>query len=411
MKKIISLSIFIFLIASCFAADRLLFNSGKLANAAASDNVSGFAWSETIGWISFNNTSGGGATSYGVNIDSATGNFSGYAWSENIGWIWFAPAGPYPEAPAYSARLDTVSNQVTGWARALANGGGWDGWIKMAGMATDGGSYGVSRSGCDLTGFAWGSDVVGWIKFKGTAQNGSPYGTVTTFCANSNPTATGLSVSKGNYCSSPAHFFSWTYSDADGDAETRFQFQVDNNIDNNSDFSSPEINRDEQGLNNPSPFTNNQNALVSVAAASDRLVYNTTYYWQVRVYDNQGNNSGWVSGSSFKTEKHLYPSVDFSWAPTNPSANEAVQFADQSECYGLGNVIVVCPSNAWSWNIPDAAYINSTNSSSQNPQVEFLSNGTKAVTLTVTDSDGYSCPVSKNVNVGLSLPGWKEIAP
>jgi len=57
----------------------------SIAKAGIADNVSGWAWSENIGWISFNNTTGGGTTNYGVDIDSSTGIFSGDAWSEHIG--------------------------------------------------------------------------------------------------------------------------------------------------------------------------------------------------------------------------------------------------------------------------------------------------------------------------------------
>ncbi len=93
-----------------------------------------------IGWISFNSsdcdTDGNGFTDsgacggnnsttvardYGVNIDTGTGNFSGKAWSENIGWISFdstdlanCPSG------ACNAQVDLTTGKVTGWARALA---------------------------------------------------------------------------------------------------------------------------------------------------------------------------------------------------------------------------------------------------------------------------------------------------
>jgi hypothetical protein len=51
-------------------------------------NLSGWAWSDAIGWISFNSTTGGGSVAYGVNIDS-TGDFSGWAWNDVVGWISF----------------------------------------------------------------------------------------------------------------------------------------------------------------------------------------------------------------------------------------------------------------------------------------------------------------------------------
>jgi len=220
---------------------------------------------------------------------------------------------------------------------------------------------------------------------------------------NSAPTATNLSVSSGDsatYCGgTAAHYFSWIYSDSDGDDESQFQFQVDNN----NDFSSPEVDRTYSGLSNPSPTTNNQSVTVSLSPGSDQIAYNTTYYWRVQVWDDQGNASGWTEGPSFTTEAHPYPSIDFNWSPQNPSAEEDVLFADQSICYDADSY---CDS--WFWTFEDG---NPASSSQRNPTIQFTSNGSKQVTLQVTDSDGYTCSDSKTVNVRLKLPGWKEILP
>jgi len=62
----------------------------KVANNGAG-TLTGWAWSDSIGWISFSctNVSGECLTSnYGVYIDSS-GNFHGYAWNDSIGWISF----------------------------------------------------------------------------------------------------------------------------------------------------------------------------------------------------------------------------------------------------------------------------------------------------------------------------------
>src|SRR3989344_6655568 len=64
--------------------------------AAAGDDVNGYAWSDNIGWISFNDGN--------VNIDEATGAFFGSAWSDAVGWINFASdASGAPESPKTSA--------------------------------------------------------------------------------------------------------------------------------------------------------------------------------------------------------------------------------------------------------------------------------------------------------------------
>lgn len=61
----------------------------------ANGNLSGWAWSDSFGWISFSSTTDGSTVNYGVKIATTTtanytaGEFDGYAWSENIGWISF----------------------------------------------------------------------------------------------------------------------------------------------------------------------------------------------------------------------------------------------------------------------------------------------------------------------------------
>lgn len=148
------------------------------AKASASDNISGWVWSETIGWISFNctNTGSCGTSNYGVNAASS-GNLSGYAWSESVGWLSFNLTGGCPQAPC-QPKINQTTGEVSGWARfcgGTINGDctgatrtdGWDGWVHFKGTASDGSTYGVYASGCGWDGWAWGSDVVAWIHFKG----------------------------------------------------------------------------------------------------------------------------------------------------------------------------------------------------------------------------------------------------
>jgi len=145
------------------------------ANAGSADNVSGWAWSENIGWISFNCNNPELPTprctnNYGVNIDSTTGVFSGDAWSENIGWISFkrsetgAPPtdDPCPDGSCI-AKLDLSTNKVSGWAKALTDGGGWPGWIRLRDT-----NYGVSWNSYagEMEGWAWSDQVIGWISFN-----------------------------------------------------------------------------------------------------------------------------------------------------------------------------------------------------------------------------------------------------
>lgn len=170
------------------------------AESSTAQNVSGFAWSggadanPGIGWISFNDTSDASAPpTYGVNVNTATGDFFGTAWSEHIGWVSFdrtatnnPPLAPFNGGVGAIAKVNTSTGVVTGWARAIsgceevpgvpvatcassnagAAAGGWDGWIRLSGVATDSSPYGVSIANDGVfSGYAWGGDIVGWVHF------------------------------------------------------------------------------------------------------------------------------------------------------------------------------------------------------------------------------------------------------
>jgi hypothetical protein len=71
-------------------------SDGTCSGGDASGDLSGYAWNDTIGWISFScknhNPScshrGTGTGDYGVYIDG-TGDFRGYAWNDVVGWVSF----------------------------------------------------------------------------------------------------------------------------------------------------------------------------------------------------------------------------------------------------------------------------------------------------------------------------------
>jgi hypothetical protein len=142
--------------------------------AAATDSVSGWLWGgsdSNIGWISANNTNMAGVVSYGLNIPAADGNLSGYAWSENIGAMAFDNSGGYlTGCPSGTCSARRVGDNLEGWARFveikkaldIGNSGGWQGWIKL--NPTNGGVTIDPPSG-NLGGYAW-SDELGWIDFS-----------------------------------------------------------------------------------------------------------------------------------------------------------------------------------------------------------------------------------------------------
>ena len=129
---------------------------------------------------------------YGVDIPEGNGSLSGYGWSENLGWISFQDSAGCPSGGDCNARRD--GNNLKGWARIMSipqagtNAGGWQGWISLNSKNCDsdgngwldaacGGTndnlsgavsdYGVSIDGSTgkLSGFAW-SDELGWLDFS-----------------------------------------------------------------------------------------------------------------------------------------------------------------------------------------------------------------------------------------------------
>jgi len=171
MSKIVK-TILIPLGASALILLSLFFIPPKLVAQTEPNSLTGYAWSENIGWIDFSKTLNNPG---GVSVDGDN-NLSGYAWSENIGWIKFGGLSGFPTgAGTYSQNAQIVSNKLIGWARACAGStdgqcgttsrlDGWDGWISLGGTNHD-----ISLIGQTFSGFAWGSEVVGWIDFSRVA--------------------------------------------------------------------------------------------------------------------------------------------------------------------------------------------------------------------------------------------------
>jgi len=147
----------------------ILFSISSYPHAALSQSgstITGYAWSDTIGWLSFN------GTGYGISVEG-DGTLSGYGWSDNIGWV-SADASDLAGCPSAPCTAKLSDGNLQGWLKAVAGGGvqsgGWDGWIKL-----NGSNYGPVLGGNgDFSGFAWGSDVVGWLDFSNAHSGYSP---------------------------------------------------------------------------------------------------------------------------------------------------------------------------------------------------------------------------------------------
>lgn len=163
-------------------------NGGGTNTGVGSANLSGWAWSSNIGWVSFNSKDYGtpDCQAYCVQVSNANGLLTGYAWSSSIGWIKFGGLSNIPGAGS-NAYVSTSTGTVTGFIRACEGtlpgdcsamtkrGDGWDGWIELSGVnhpSPDTSGYqGTSTKGVSFgagnifSGYAWGGDVVGWLSF------------------------------------------------------------------------------------------------------------------------------------------------------------------------------------------------------------------------------------------------------
>jgi hypothetical protein len=129
----------------------------------SSANTHGWAWSDTIGWISLNSSDAGTCTTHAYGLDIASdGTISGYMWSENAGWI-SANASDLTGCPTSPCTARMEGNAMKGWFKALgANqaGSAWDGWISLSGS-----TYGPTIENGTIEGYIWGDTTLGWISF------------------------------------------------------------------------------------------------------------------------------------------------------------------------------------------------------------------------------------------------------
>jgi len=231
--------------------------------------------------------------------------------------------------------------------------------------------------------------------------------------------------------------FEWTYRGCY--PESQFELQIDDD----PDFSSPEVDRTVSV--NPADYPNGtkNSQLVEVVpspAPSDSLTYDTTYYWRVRVWDSEGNRSdcgypdGWCyppsgfsspPGTSFYKDPHPYPFVEFECQNISKSGplskcekikpkaivGDTIKFVDESKCYltGAASSEYDCKtgsSTTYSWDFGDGNTSNHKGDVSHIYQKQGIYN----VKLTVCDDVGC-CTKLHTIYVGLKLPKWKEISP
>jgi len=460
MKQKILISLIIAIFALGFLAT-------KEAKAGAGDNVYGWAWSDNIGWISFNSTDTIGPINYGVDIDPANGSFSGYAWSRGtdvdiggVGWITFADfnadgivnaqdrtiAGS-PCIPNCEAEIDLTNCPgnlcpVSGWARALApignpNAGGWDGWIKLSGTIPGISNYGVSLDisagpPYEFKGWAWGGDdtdeeaVIGWISFNCFDRGAcgfSDYKVMTNIILDSTPYIT--STSWGNECtcaSTPTGSigFQWIYTDDEGDDQSEYQLEIArdlafNNIVITRTIIQPIV------INPGGTGTGTAGVNVKLSPGENEIAYGESYYWRVKVKSNTGDTN-WSNPKPdppelFTTPSHPLPNPSFTPDQTNPSPEVEVTFIDSSTCY-TATEAYACQNNtygllvSYGWDFDGDSIIDEIvfPPNLGDATYTYPAPADYAVRLEVTDNIGM-CDDEYDLGVGLPPPTWIEVPP
>lgn len=454
-KKFLIISFFIALAIAVYGCFKFGRNIGPV-RAGSGDNVADWAWSENMGWLSFNchDADTCGSSDYGVNINQQDNNFSGYAWSENLGWVSWqessAPPDDYdfniycPNACNSSnnctACYDEETNRIYGWAKILSLGN--DGWIKISNFVA--GAFGFPKpfpisfnqeeiiygvkfdpiSG-DFSGWAWngsGNDnSIGWLSFNCADEGaggceGHDY-KVHSF-SYTPPVLSDLSApnwSLAQACSMYAReaFLRWQFVDPDYGAYQKYYAVSWNTI---NDPETPAEN-----------YIKVQSSASQHSLNFENLDYDTTYYWWVNVWDDKGLEPllATSTGPSFTTHKHEFPRVDFDWDPREPEWDPGtgtttdVAFVNLSRYYtsaNPGSDPVDCDESCtYDWDFPADTIFIENDDLSASTTIQFTTEGAnpeeRKVVLTITDNDGYQCSKTIYVNAHFTLPTWQEVKP
>jgi len=88
-------------------------------------DFTGYAWSDTVGWISLNcaNNASCATASYKVSLDTSTNAVSGYAWSDNVGWIEFGTPSSTAGCPSGICGAQKSGTDIIGWGRVTSGDG------------------------------------------------------------------------------------------------------------------------------------------------------------------------------------------------------------------------------------------------------------------------------------------------
>ena len=192
------------------------------AHASTSD-LTGWAWSSNIGWISFNSANNGsGGGSYKVSVDTSTtpAKISGWAWSSNIGWIDFNAADAVVSACGTGPTVNITTGLVAGWAAVYSDGS----CIELSSSpnhsspnATGNGGVTFVPSTGIFTGYAFEPNYIGWLSFNASTSVSVNCPTCTTGGPDFTVTGSSITVST----TSPTQTATVTIAKAGSDSTTQ----------------------------------------------------------------------------------------------------------------------------------------------------------------------------------------------
>jgi tetratricopeptide (TPR) repeat protein len=189
--------------------------------------------------------------------------------------------------------------------------------------------------------------------------------------------------------------FSWLYEDSNGHPQSQYWLQV---------ATDPQFNNLAVDCTSSQPVNPGQrgSATVRVTQSPRRtcqptgeIAYNTTYYWRVKVRDSGQPPlwSEWATGTSFTTIPHPKPWPEFTWIPEIPFPADWIYFDPSSSTVYNGLSIV-----DWVFS-GDPLYPRITTTTLGIVLNAYRTEGSKDVTLTITDTSGYSCSLIQTIGI------------
>ncbi len=402
-------------------------------------HLSGYGWSENVGWVSFQYNN----PPYSTINTPDNNDFNVNCYDTNCTQAGGCMACYHPDVAASPG-----TGGFFGWARILSLDEEYNefgalvskehGWIRLDNynQASD---YGVEYdlvATNELSGYAWNGvqtydDAgLGWMSFN-CANSIDPNN-----CSNSNykvvaqlnkspeatiildgPNETRLPCHTDGYdgaCSTNCELepeFTWSYYDPEDFPQQAYRVIVRN--DALGPLDSPPL-RDTGKI----VSTDKKVDISKIAPLADYITYGTEYTIYLMVWDNFDKEADFWKSHTFRTRSNQYPNAFFNRFVPEASDGEDVLFWDVSIYYKgatstRNNISSTTPGVcmnepcSYEWIANTATWIEYPNENET--RITFPRGDTQGVELTVTDSHGYFCSTSTDVDINIKLPNWVEV--